>query len=634
MAFIPVSPPVISPLTSGCSRVACTHAMDLCPWHGANKISRMDYLPDALHRTILQVTLEIKLRHWRSLDLPMGSIMSLLRSYEQSMSDDSSFVNWWWPYCSGGHPPMGSYFCSVSLFLIPHGRRLRSSRVWTSSGSQQCSVESHYRPSCRLEVVAACRPSEPPRQRLRRQLQPWRGLAHEAEEACPRKGRAFDAGIILRRRGVGASTQGKSQRWRPPPPLNPLDLLRRRQQDRWSRRLQASSRKEEMVDLMDPPPSLLPARHLEHLGHIILLLPPRHRHRLWSSPPRWIKCAMSKGLSHRPWKFISREVGPYDCRRRHWAPPWARQRQRLCQPRLWRCLHRQRLPSRSSPHRCCQHRSSRRHRPVARHHHCPRHQALRNRCDEAHIEMCVLGSERTLSARLPHEFLQSWNQLITAVQRYAHAPSCRQHVPHMPAPSDHSGHLTKGACPGLKRSLQFTNRCAFSLTPPGSSCSSRPVRVDRPRPRIASIPAGILHHVSADSARVRASGGSPPTVSCPQVCARLLPGCCRQPGLSFGTAATHLQCKALPLLSFAFWPVLAPPMHGPGISCYMHRALAEQGACRKQDQPSSPRGTSLCDRCTRDSSHYENIATTSSQPKSANLRSTTPSAFSRSHHCP
>ena len=69
--------------------------MDLCTWHGANKVSRVDYLPDALHRTILQVTLEIKLRHWRSLDLPMGSIMSLLRSYERSMSKDSSFVNWW-----------------------------------------------------------------------------------------------------------------------------------------------------------------------------------------------------------------------------------------------------------------------------------------------------------------------------------------------------------------------------------------------------------------------------------------------------------------------------------------------------------------------------------------------------------
>ena len=69
--------------------------MELCEWHGANKKCRLEYLPDALHRTILQVTLEIKLRHWRSLDLPMGSIMSLLRSYERSMLEESSFVNWW-----------------------------------------------------------------------------------------------------------------------------------------------------------------------------------------------------------------------------------------------------------------------------------------------------------------------------------------------------------------------------------------------------------------------------------------------------------------------------------------------------------------------------------------------------------
>ena len=82
MAFTPFPPYFISSFVQG-FRVPCTHAMDLCTWHGANKVSRLDYLPDALHRTILQVTLEIKLRHWRSLDLPMGSIMSLLRSYER-----------------------------------------------------------------------------------------------------------------------------------------------------------------------------------------------------------------------------------------------------------------------------------------------------------------------------------------------------------------------------------------------------------------------------------------------------------------------------------------------------------------------------------------------------------------------
>ena len=76
-------------------------------------------MQDALHRTILQVTLEIKLRHWRSLDLPMGSIMALLRRYEQSMSEVSSFVNWWTMWEAFGPADRQEMLRRISL-VFPH----------------------------------------------------------------------------------------------------------------------------------------------------------------------------------------------------------------------------------------------------------------------------------------------------------------------------------------------------------------------------------------------------------------------------------------------------------------------------------------------------------------------------------
>ena len=74
---------------------AALYAMVCRLGHGPNKIRQHFWPPDSLHRTVLQVSLEIQLRKWRRMDLPLGSIMDLLRFYERIMSVESSFCNWW-----------------------------------------------------------------------------------------------------------------------------------------------------------------------------------------------------------------------------------------------------------------------------------------------------------------------------------------------------------------------------------------------------------------------------------------------------------------------------------------------------------------------------------------------------------
>ena len=70
--------------------------MELCAPHGSNKLSRSDLqLVDATHKLVCDVSLEIQLQRWRSLQLPAASTMDLYRLYERDLAKESAFCNWW-----------------------------------------------------------------------------------------------------------------------------------------------------------------------------------------------------------------------------------------------------------------------------------------------------------------------------------------------------------------------------------------------------------------------------------------------------------------------------------------------------------------------------------------------------------
>ena len=67
--------------------------------HGRNKSAGADYSIDVRHKLVLDVTLDIQLRRWRTMQLPMRSIVDLYRLYEREMSHESAFCNWWSMWC-------------------------------------------------------------------------------------------------------------------------------------------------------------------------------------------------------------------------------------------------------------------------------------------------------------------------------------------------------------------------------------------------------------------------------------------------------------------------------------------------------------------------------------------------------
>ena len=87
-----------------------------------------------------------------------------------STSDRSTGMPGPWPYCQHKHSFMGFHFCSVSNSLPQCEERQSNGRAWISDGSQHYSVAGSSRPSGGPGSVKACRPSEPPRQKLRRFL--------------------------------------------------------------------------------------------------------------------------------------------------------------------------------------------------------------------------------------------------------------------------------------------------------------------------------------------------------------------------------------------------------------------------------------------------------------------------------
>ena len=109
-------------------------------------------------------------------------------------------------------------------------------------------------------------------------------------------------------------------------------------------------------------------------------------------------------------------------------------------------------------------------------------------------------------------------------------------------------------------------------------------------PQPLASPDSTLHPVSTNSVQTRISGGSPPTATCPQVCATLLPDDCLRPGLSCGTVAVQLQCRASP-----------PPLSSA-------RAVSDlplQEVSRGQGQLNSPRSTLHWNGCISDNTHHK-----------------------------
>ena len=192
------------------------------------------------------------------------------------------------------------------------------------------------------------------------------------------------------------------------------------------------------------------------------------------------------------------------------------------------------------------------------------------------------GSAKASSARLLRDFLQNRKQPRDATPSQGHAHSCCKPVICALTFCGRSGHPAGTIRPCLTGSSHTTSGSAAS--PPrledSSACQSVSVLLacelrNLARPSLNShtfTPGCSLHPIPAAPSRVRATGGSPPNVSCSQACARSPPGCCRQPGPSFSSAASQQLCVALHL----------PPLHRTSEMHVNSRATVDLGAHRGQ----------------------------------------------------
>ena len=64
------------------------------PSHGCNKTVE-DFSIDPTHKLVLDAALEVQLRRWRRMCIPLGSVMDLFRLYSRELSRESAFCIWW-----------------------------------------------------------------------------------------------------------------------------------------------------------------------------------------------------------------------------------------------------------------------------------------------------------------------------------------------------------------------------------------------------------------------------------------------------------------------------------------------------------------------------------------------------------